>query len=132
MTMLVAVLPASLRVPLPALSASCEGAVRCNTETCHTRSHLTPHEHAGQSAHCSSGLRGSSHAPGRGLLAEKGLPVKDAARIAHCGLPPARLPDRDRTAAMGIPLPPNFFCIPFSALQETHTSISAWQLHPSH
>ena len=55
------------------------------------------------------------HKPGRGLLLAKGLPVKDAARIAHFGLA-VRLLERDRTGAMGVPLAANFFCIPFNAL----------------
>ena len=41
--------------------------------------------------------------------------MKDAARIAHFGLA-VRLRDRKRTGAMGGPLAPNFFCMPFSAL----------------
>ena len=67
-----------------------------------------------------------SHAPGRGLLPVKGLPVKDAARIAHLGLA-VRLKERARTGAIGVPLPPNFFCMPFSAL---HAPTGSYPMQP--
>lgn len=55
-----------------------------------------------------------------GLLAANGLPVKEAARIAHFGLA-VRLRDRERAGPRGGPLPPNFFCMPFSVLPSTRT-----------
>ena len=69
----------------------------------------------------------SSHKPGRGLLLAKGLPVKDAARIAHFGLA-VRLLERERTGAMGVPLAANFFCIPFNALHGCR-HVMHWQEH---
>ncbi len=67
-----------------------------------------------------------SHKPGTGLLLAKGLPVNDAARIAHFGLA-VRLLERERTGAMGVPLAANFFCIPFNAL---HGSGHVMHLQP--
>ena len=64
-----------------------------------------------------------SHAPGMGLLPAKGLPVKDAARIAHFALA-VRLRERERTGAMGGPFPLLFFCMPFSALHGVRSSTS--------
>ena len=56
--------------------------------------------------------------------------MKDAARIAHFGLA-VRLKDRERTGAMGSPLPPNFFCMPFSALH-AYLSASSWHAKVLH